>query len=176
MRRRALLRPDLTAFMSVLFMLLGCLLVVLVGNLSSAVADTESTVVRAVLRASGDEQSEVAAARLTPAGNIDKVQHYIDIHPDRLVFMPGNLVQPVPWEPGVSNRFDALLAEVAPRRETDYIVLLVRPRTAALSRQLRERVLASGIDVGYELYEGDRPIEFERAPVPVRSEAPRTEP
>lgn len=175
MRRRALLRPDLTAFMSILFMLLGCLLIVLVSNLASAVADTDSTVIRAFLRANADEGSENAAARLTPAGNIDKVQHYIDIHPDRLVFMPGNYVQLVPWSPTESNRFDNLLSEVARHRDTDYIVLLVRPRTAALSRQLRERILASGVDVGYELYEGDRPVEFERAQMPASS-PPLTEP
>ena len=165
MRRRAPLRPDLTPFMSVLFMLLGALFIVIVGNLAGAVADTNATVVRAVVRAdrSGDDS---AVFRLTPAGNIDKIQHFVDVHPDRLVFMPGNFVEPVPFVPGVTNRFDSLLDQVAQRRETDYIVLLVRPRTATLSRDLRERILSRGVDVGYELYEGDRPIEFERAAVP----------
>lgn len=167
MRHRKLLRPDFTLFMALVFMLAGCLLVVLISNVAVAVVDPATVVVSGVLRAPGPEAGAgvLAGSRARPAagGNVDKQPRYVEVRKNRLVFYPGADALPVPVLAQPGNAFERLLDDVAGRAADEYIVLVVRPGTAALTRRLRSAITARGIDVGLDIYEESQPVNYGRS-------------
>ena len=163
-RRRSVLSTDLSAFMIVILMLAGCLITLLIINLAARMADPNLIVVGTIIRAPGYQQGSNVDTRATGrvlVGNVDKKPFYIDVYPDRLQLLPGGLkLLPRDFErPG--SPFQTLLDRIEPKADEQYVLLLIRPRTAAIVRGLRKAITDRGIDVGLELYETYDPINLE---------------
>lgn len=163
-RRRSVLTTDLSVFMTVILMLAGCLITLLIINLAARMADPNLIVVGTVIRAPGYHRGSNVDTRATGrvlVGNVDKKPFYIDVHPDGLHLLPGGLkLSPRDFDrPG--SPLQTLLDRIEPKADEQYVLLLVRPRTAALVRSLRKAITERGIDVGLELYETYDPINVE---------------
>lgn len=166
MRRRTdLLRSDFSAFMFIVFMLAGCLLVILISNMAVVVVDPATVVVSGILRApgfvAGTSSNTATPGHIYAGGNVTKHAHFVDVHPDHLIFYPDEKRIPIATLAQPGNPFEQLIAALQPRRNADYIVLLVRPRTAALTRTLRKAVLDAGLDVGLDIYEQHQKVREE---------------
>ena len=154
---------DLSSFMAVLIMTIGCLVVLLVSNVIIIISNPEntsiSTVVRAAIEADGDDK--LGSTTPFPYGNRLKEPTYVDIFEDRLIIYPGEEIVPIPDLEREGNAFERLVDRVENNHATSYIVFLVRPRAALVVRRLKKMVKARGIDIGYELFEEGRDVEFE---------------
>lgn len=163
-RRRSVLSTDLSAFMTVVLMLAGCLIVLLIVNLAARLADPNLIVIGTVIRAPGYQQGSNTDARSTGrviTGNFDKKPIYLDVHPDKLIFLPGGRSMPVRGMDRPTGLLETMLARIEPKRDGEYVLLLVRPRTAAIVRKLKQSILARGIDVGMELYDDYETVHVE---------------
>lgn len=162
-----MLRADFSLFICIVFMLAGCLLIVLVSNLAVVIVDPATVIISGIIRAPGMESgasgNEEMVGKMHRGGNVDKVPHFVDVRRDRLVFYPGAHDVPLASLAKPGNEFDRLLGAVQPRARSEYVVLIVRPGAAALTRKLRAAVVAQGIDVGLEIYEAEQPVNYERA-------------
>ena len=167
MKRRNMLRADFSVFMCIIFMVSGCLLVVLISNLSVVIVDPATVVISGVIRVPGYEPGTSgnmeSYGKIYPGGNVDKKPRFVDVQRDQLVFYPGESRLPLSALAKPGNLFDRLLDAVAPHASREYVVLLVRPGTAALTRKLRGEITSRGIDVGLEIYEARQPVNYERA-------------
>ncbi len=88
-----------------------------------------------------------------------KDAQYIDVHPDRLILYPSEQV--ISWEnpDEPDQRISEHLDAIEEHRDTQYIVLLIRPHSSAIYRQLARLIRARGIDMALELIEADRPVD-----------------
>lgn len=154
---------DLSSFMCITLMLIGCLVTILVSNIMIVSANPDNISVTTVIRAHGfvDGTEEGSAADLFPYGNRSKEPKYIDVYRDHLVIYPGGEVMTIRDLESEGNAFERLIAAVEPEKELQYIVLLVRPRSSIVARKLKKSIKDRGIDIGYELYEEGRPILYE---------------
>ncbi len=92
-----------------------------------------------------------------------KEPYYIDIHPGRLILYPGEQI--IPWSEAMEQldpRLMAFLDKVEAQRDEAYIVLLVRPHSAAASRRMARLVRDRGIDLDVELFEAGRSVDYQR--------------
>ena len=166
MKRRTMLRTDFSVFMCIVFMLAGCLLVLLISNLAVVIVDPSTVIISGIIRASGLEAGSSGNVEMTgkiyAGGNVDKTPHFVDVRRDGLVFYPGENHLPVAALAQPGNTFEKLLDSIAPKANRDYVVLLVRPGTASLSRKLRGAIIGRGIDVGLEIYEAGQAVNSGR--------------
>ncbi len=167
MGRRNMLRADLSMFMSIIFMLAGCLLIMLISNLAIVIVDPATVVISGIIRAPGMQRGASGnleqVGKIDPGGNVDKLPHFVDVNPGGLIFYPGGNRAPLASLAQPGNSFENLLDAVAPRAEHEYVVLIVRPGTAALTRKLRAAVTGRGIDIGLEIYEANQPVNYVRS-------------
>ncbi len=92
-----------------------------------------------------------------------KEPYYIDVHTDRLILYPSEKV--IPWSETTDQldpRLMAFLDKVGAQRDEAYIVLLVRPHAAANYRHIARLVRDRGIDLGSELFEAGRSVDYEQ--------------
>ena len=92
-----------------------------------------------------------------------KVPSYIDCQEDGLVLYP--VQKHVSWEqlqhPG--NDVEQLLDAVQGKKETDYIVVMVRPKSVKFYRTVRSLLSKRPIDVGYDVVDPDFKVEWDEA-------------
>lgn len=155
---------DLQSFMSIILMTIGCLVIVLVINTLVIVSNPDmisiTTVIHAALYEDGREVEKSGTP--FPNGNKTKEPFYIDVHRDRLILYPGEEVVPLADLQREENAFERFVANVAEHAKTEYVVLLVRPRTANVARRLKKVIKANGLDIGYELFEAGRKVNYVR--------------
>jgi len=160
-------KVDLTGFMPVILMTVGCLVILLVVNTVIIVSNPENiritSVVKAALYEPGRRHGLETGAPF-PFGNRAKEPVYFDVHPDRIVIYPGEKTVLLGDLLVPGNALERAMDAVEKRKDTYYIVLLARPGTARLVRKLRKLVEGRGIDMGFELYEADREIEYKPSP------------
>jgi hypothetical protein len=82
---------------------------------------------------------------------IDVENDRLTIHPEKTVILKEDVRLP-------DGEFAAFLDRVEAVRESDYIVLLLRPGSAVFQRDLRNQIRARGIDVGFEPWEAGREV------------------
>jgi len=58
------------------------------------------------------------------------------------------------------NKFEEFVNRVYDVRETQYIVMLIRPNSSEVSRRVRRAVTDRGIDLGMELFETGKEVIF----------------
>lgn len=152
-RNRDSTKTDFSSFMCIILMLTGCLVTLMVANIMIISTNPENYVITSVVGLTGFS-----------GGNVAKDANYIDVYRDRLelYFDKGERKEVVSMAELESrgNKFEEFVSEVYKVRETEYIVMLVRPNSAAIGRLLRKAVTDRGIDLGMELFEEDKPIIF----------------
>ncbi len=156
-------KVDFSSFMPILILTIGCLVVLLVINTLIIVSNPKNVRITSVVRSSlyVEGGSGMEGGAPFPFGNKKKEPTYVDVHKDRLVVYPGAQIVPVRDLNVPGNAFEKLLSDVVQRKEELYIVLLIRPRAASIARRVQKAILDRGIDVGHELFESERPVEYQ---------------
>ena len=159
---------DFSSFMSVILMLIGVLVIMLVSNVLTIISNPENIKITSLVTSSvyAEEKSDDKGMSPFPFGNKVKEPSYIDVYRDRLVLYDplamGEIISLRDLEQA-GNGFEKMLARVETNKVNDYIVLLARPRSATVVRRLKKVIRDRGVDVGVELYEANRDVEYERA-------------
>ncbi len=158
---------DLSSFMCIILMLIGVMVIMLITNTVVIVSNPENIRITSIIQSSGmytgDAKGDDASQPPFPFGNKVKDPSYVDVHPDHLVIYPGAEVVSLRDLERKGNALERLLNTVQTNREMEYVVLLARPGTATIVHRLKKVIRDRDIDLGCELYEATRPVEFERA-------------
>jgi hypothetical protein len=146
-------KTDFSSFMCIILMLTGCLVTLMVSNIMIISANPDNITITSVIGL-----SEFAD------GNVAKDANYIDVYRDRLeiFFDKGARREVVPISDLEirGNKLDEFMDYVYGIRDTEYIVMLVRPHSAEITRRLRTAIRNRGIDLGMELYETEKQVMF----------------
>lgn len=154
---------DLSSFMAILIMTIGALVVLLVSNTLVIISNPENTTVTSVVTSSlvGDGGESGHGSSPFPMGNRHKEPRYIDVHPDRIYLFPGEVVVPSRELERRGSALESFLEEIQENSELEYVVLLVRPHAGEVYRRLSRSVRDRGIDLGTELFEAGRSVNYE---------------
>lgn len=162
-RKKSDTTQDLSSFMAILIMTIGALVVLLVSNTLVIISNPENTTVTSIVTSSlyvgGGDGSEGGSP--FPRGNRHKEPSYIDVHHDRIYLFPGNEVVPVRELERPGNALERFLERLRENREEEYVILLVRPHAGEVYRRLSRAVRDRGIDLGTELFEAGRAVDYE---------------
>ena len=146
-------KTDFSSFMCIILMLTGCLVTIMVANIMIISANPDNITITSVIGLS--EFSD---------GNVTKDANYIDVYRDRLdlYFDQCNRMESVPISDLESkgNKLDQFIDTVYAVKDTQYIVMLVRPDSADIYRRLRSAIRARKIDLGMELFENNQTVFF----------------
>jgi len=149
---------DLSAFLPIILMLIGILTLILISNVTAIVSNPQNIRITSILA------TEDPNAMPSPNfANRTKTPSYVDVHRDRLIIYPEESVVAVPDLEQPDNPLERLLRRVQAHKSREYVILLIRPGSAIVVNRLKQIVRDRGIDLGCELYEADRPVEYERA-------------
>jgi hypothetical protein len=168
-RREA--RTDFSSFMPIVLMTIGWCAIVMFVNVLIISSNPENVQITSVVRtgSSGDSvRTGLKEGLPFPSGNKVKEPAYVDVHRDHLVVYPGAEVVSVADLEKAGNAFERMVKSVAAKKDEQYVILLLRPRAALVARQLRNVLRDKGIDTGCELYEEDRPLDYDEAAMKVR--------
>lgn len=139
--------------MCIILMLTGALVTIMVANVMIISANPDNIVITSVIGLTD-----------FAGGNVAKDANYIDVHRDRLdiYFDKGNRLESVPISDLEmrGNKLEEFIATVYAERETQYIVMLVRPNAAIITRRLRASIRTQGIDLGMELFDAGKEVMF----------------
>jgi len=146
-------KTDFSSFMCIILMLTGCLVTIMVANIMIISANPDNITITSVIGLSDFSD-----------GNVTKDANYIDVYRDRLdlYFEQGNRLESVPISDleTKGNKLDQFIDSVYAVRDTQYIVMLVRPDSAEIYRRLRSAIRARKIDLGMELFENNQTVFF----------------
>lgn len=157
---------DLSSFMAVLIMTIGCMVILLVCNVVVIISNPENLSITAVIPRAYEstEDEELAKSMGEPMfSNKLKEPSYVDVQPDKIVIYPGEDVVPVQDLEQAGNPFERLLDRVYEKRNEEYIILVLRPHSSRVAKTLRKAIEDRGIDVGQELFENEKQINYIRA-------------
>lgn len=169
-RKSQAAKMDLSAFMAILIMTIGALIILLVSNTLIILSNPEQTVITSVVRSAiwMDGGTESEGGEPFPFGNVLKEPAYIDVYADRIIIYPGDEVLPIRDLERPGNAFEQLLDQIGRRRDSEYIVLLIRPGSVSVSRHLQRAIEDRGIDMGWELFEMGRSVDYDRVRIEVQ--------
>ncbi|MGA1193447.1 MAG: hypothetical protein ACO3ZG_03590 [Kiritimatiellia bacterium] len=157
-RNRDSTKTDFSSFMCIILMLTGALVTIMVANIMIIGSNPDNFVITSVVGLTGFK-----------GGNLAKDTNYIDVYRDRLelFFDNGARKETVTLAELElrGNKFEEFLSNVYERRETEYIVMLVRPGSAETSRRLRTAISNRGIDLGMELFQDEQLVFFREGKV-----------
>jgi len=158
---------DFSSFMCVILMLIGILMILLVSNILSIMSNPENVQISSVIHSAmyvpgGPQELEGQISIFPKFANKSKEPTYVDVYRDRFVIYPDEAVVQGGEMERPGNAFEKLLSRIVERKDREYIILLVRPRSATMFRRLRTAIKDRGVDVGYELYETGRPVELKQ--------------
>lgn len=157
-RDRDSTKTDFSSFMCVILMLTGALVTIMIANITIISANPDNIRITSVMG-----MTEFAD------GNESKQPNYIDVHRDRmhLFFDRGERKETVYLSDLElkGNALEIFLSEVYAKRDTEYIVMLIRPFAANTSRRLMRLIStygsdATGIDLGMELFDSEQEVFF----------------
>ena len=166
MARKRTFDQDLSSFMCIILMVIGVMCIVLITNVVMIISNPENIRITSLIQSVGawvQGEPEMVGAQPFPFGNRFKDPIYIDVHRQHLVLYPSEEVVSIRDLERKGNALELLLDELHEKREEEYVVLLARPGTAAVFHRLKKLILDRGVDLGWELYEADRPVDYERA-------------
>lgn len=157
---------DLSSFMCIILMVIGVMVIVLITNVVMIISNPENIRITSLVQSSGawgQGEAEMVGTQPFPFGNRSKEPVYVDVRRDHLVLYPTQEVVSFRDLERPGNGLERLLDEVQAKSADEYVVLLARPKTAAVFHRLKKLILDRGIDLGWELFEEDRPVEYDRA-------------
>lgn len=164
-RKKSETKQDLSSFMAILIMTIGALVVLLVSNTVIIISNPENTAITSVVTSSlyvpppiGDGSE---GGTPFPYGNMMKEPNYIDVKRDRIIIYPGSEVLPVRDLERAGNALETTLERVHEVRDEQYIILLVRPYAAEVYRRIAKAIRDRDIELGIELFEADRAVDYE---------------
>jgi hypothetical protein len=140
---------DFSSFMCVILMLTGCLVTIMISNVVILSANPENVQITAVMPQGVDPEKEKELVDVH--GNVIKIPWYVEVWRDRLIIHPGEIAVPVRELERRDNNFDLFLRRVEDRKNSQYIVLLVREHGAVIARKLKKVIRDRGIDTGMDL-------------------------
>lgn len=156
-------KTDFSSFMCIILMLTGCLVTIMVANIMIISANPDNITITSVIGLTDFS-----------GGNLQKDANYIDVHRDRLeiYFDKGNRREVVSLSDLEmrGNKLEEFMSQVYSVRDAEYIVMLVRPNSAEISRRLRNAVRNRGIDLGMELFDADKDVMFKDGMVAEKAE------
>ncbi|HDL77619.1 MAG TPA: hypothetical protein ENG36_02505 [Lentisphaerae bacterium] len=161
--RRALGQVELIGFMPIILMTVGCLVILLVVNTVIIISNPENIRITSVIRGALYEpgrRTGLETGAPFPFGNREKEPVYFDVHPEYIVLYPGKVRVTLGDLLVPGNPLERMLDLVEQHKDAYYVVILARPQTARLTRKLRKLVQARGIDLGFELFEAEREVEY----------------
>jgi hypothetical protein len=162
MSNKRKMQVDLTSFLTVLLMTIGCLVMLLICDTFIVVSNPDNIKIVSLVRGGyeeyDDSEGKTRHVGLPRYGNIVKDPRYVDVYENRLVIYPEAKVVPVEALEEEGNAFEQLLYEVEQNRHKEYIILILRPGASRIGRFIRRVIKGRGIDVGEELYELGRDI------------------
>ncbi|MFH0880154.1 MAG: hypothetical protein V2A34_10620 [Lentisphaerota bacterium] len=159
------IQTDFSSFMCIILMLIGVLMLIMIINVLTIIANPENIKITSIITSSiyTKERGEEEGMSPFPFGNKQKNPAYVDVYRDHMVIYPGDEVVTLRDLELEGNAFERLLIDVDSRKTEEYIVLLARPRSANIVRRLRKVIRDRDIDVGVELFETDREVSYEKA-------------
>jgi hypothetical protein len=149
--------------MCIILMLTGALVTIMVANIM-------------IISANPDNISITSVIGLTEfsGGNVVKEANYIDVHRDRLdlYFEKGARKVSVAISDleDRNNPLEEFIATVREVKDTEYIVMLVRPYSAEITRRLKRTIAGRGLDLGMELFKADQEVLFKDGMVAEKGE------
>ena len=162
-RNRDSTKTDFSSFMCIILMLTGCLVTIMVANIMIISANPENISITSVIGLTD-----------FAGGNVVKEANYIDVHRDRLdlYFDRGarRVTVPISDLESRNNPLEEFIATVKAVQDTEYIVMLVRPYSADLTRQLKRTIASRGLDLGMELFKADQEVLFKDGMVAEKGE------
>jgi hypothetical protein len=156
---------DLSSFMAVLIMTIGCLVILLVCNVVVIISNPENLSITSIAPRAYDSMDDPELARVMGEplfSNKSKEPSYIDVHPDKIIIYPGQAVVPVSELEQPGNAFEQLLNDIYEKRDKEYIVLALRPRTSRISKRLEDAITDRGIDVGQDFFEKGHELNYKK--------------
>lgn len=166
MARRREFSQDLSSFMCIILMVIGVMVIVLITNVVMIISNPENIRITSLVQSAGawgQGEAEMVGTQPFPFGNRSKEPVYVDVRRDHLVLYPGKEVVSFRDLERPGNAFERLLNDIQAKHEEEYVVLLARPKTATVFHRLKKLILDRGVDLGWELFEEDRDVEYERA-------------
>ena len=150
---------DSSGFQNIVLMLIGVLMMMLVSNVLTIISNPENIKIGALVTGSVYGENDEDDTFIPPKfQNMRQDPIYIDVEPTRLIIYPEKKVieeRDLAFE---GNEFEQFLADVEPVRSVRYVILLLRPGSAAFQRKLRKVIRDRGIDVGFEPWDAGRDI------------------
>ncbi|HMP88600.1 MAG TPA: hypothetical protein PJ991_00280 [Kiritimatiellia bacterium] len=146
-------KTDFSSFMCIILMLTGCLVTIMVANIMIISANPDNITITSVIGLTD-----------FAGGNVIKDANYIDVYRDRLeiYFDKGERREIVPISDLETrgNKLEEFISQVYSVRDVEYIVMLVRPNSAEITRRLRNAIRNRGIDLGMELFGANQEVMF----------------
>ncbi len=149
-------KTDFSSFMCVILMLTGCLVTIMISNIVVISANPENVQITSIIPQGMDPAADKEVT--DSQGNIVKSPWYLEVWRDRMVIHPGGEVIPVRELEQKGNNFELFLKRVEPRKDRQYVVLLVREHGATIARKLKRVIRDYKIDIGMDLLYADDPI------------------
>ena len=150
---------DSSGFQNIVLMLIGVLMMMLVSNVLTIISNPENIKIGALVTGSVYGENDEDDTFIPPKfQNMRQDPIYVDVEPTRLIIYPEKKVieeRDLAFE---GNEFELFLADVEPVRSVRYVILLLRPGSAAFQRKLRKVIRDRGIDVGFEPWDAGRDI------------------
>ena len=149
-------KTDFSSFMCVILMLTGCLVTIMISNIVVISANPENVQITSIIPHGMDpaQDKEIYDSR----GNVIKSPWYLEVWRDRMIVHPGGEEIPVRELERRDNNFEQFLRQVEARKESQYVVLLVREHGATIARKLKKAIRDRQIDIGMDLLYKDEPI------------------
>jgi len=151
-------KTDFSSFMCVILMLTGALVTIMIANIVIISANPDNIRISSIMGMT--EFSD---------GNEAKQPNYVDVHRDRMdLYFDKGARKEVVYLSDLEvkgNALEIFLSEAYAKRDTEYIVMLIRPLAANTSRRLMRLITtyvsdANGIDLGMELFDSEQEIFF----------------
>ena len=150
---------DASGFQNIVLMLIGVLMMMLVSNVLTIISNPENIKIGALVTGSVYGENDESDTFIPPKfQNMRQDPIYVDVEPTRLIIYPEKKVieeRDLAFE---GNEFEQFLADVEPVKSVRYVILLLRPGSAAFQRKLRKVIRDRGIDVGFEPWDTGREI------------------
>jgi hypothetical protein len=150
---------DTTGFQNIVAMLIGVLMIMLISNVVSILANPENIKIGAVVTGAVYDKDEDSKTFIPPKfQNMRQDPIYVDVEPEKLIIYPEHkeiAARDLMFE---GNEFEKFLDQVEQVKSARYIVLLLRPGSAVFQRKLRQVIRDRGIGIGFEPWAADREI------------------
>ncbi|MEM1368920.1 MAG: hypothetical protein AAGG02_13080 [Cyanobacteria bacterium P01_H01_bin.15] len=145
-RRRLKTDIELFPFLSILACTIGTLILLII------VISTQ---------AFGDQKEIRIIAKVDAGQNLSKTPRYIEVTGEGVIIHPEKtLVQQAELQAPYSALTD-LIEQVSTARDREYLIVAVRPEGIAIFDEVRSKIEAKGIDIGYEPIDSDWILKIE---------------